>query len=67
MKEKNNEIVTLIGRRLREAVDAGQARELPQSMRVGLERLDELETSMGGSQEPRIPGLSRQRTRSTSR
>jgi hypothetical protein len=42
--EKNKEIVTLIGRRLREAANTGQASELPESIRRGLERLGNLKT-----------------------
>ncbi len=42
--EKNKEIVMLIGRRLREAANAGQASELPESIRRGLERLGDLKT-----------------------
>jgi hypothetical protein len=49
--EKNKEIVTLIGRRLREAAESGQARELPDAIRLGLERLDGLDTAIGGPQE----------------
>ena len=53
MPEKNKEIVALIGRRLREAADAGQPSELPESIRIGLERLDDFETAIGGSEQPR--------------
>jgi hypothetical protein len=49
--EKNKEIVTLIGRRLREAAESGQASELPDAIRLGLERLDVLDTAIGGSEE----------------
>jgi hypothetical protein len=41
---KNEEIVTLIGRRLREAADTGRASELPESIRLGLKRLGDLNT-----------------------
>ena len=44
MAEKNKEIVTLIGRRLREAATNGQASELPETIRRGLERLGDLKT-----------------------
>jgi hypothetical protein len=49
--EKNKEIVTLIGRRLREAAESGQASELPDSIRLGLERLDGLDTAVSGSED----------------
>jgi hypothetical protein len=49
--EKSKEIVTLIGRRLREAADTGQASELPESIRLGLERLDGLDTAIVDSEE----------------
>jgi hypothetical protein len=49
--EKDKEIVTLIGRRLREAAELGQASELPDAIRLGLERLDGLDTAIGGSEE----------------
>jgi hypothetical protein len=48
---KNKEIVTVIGRRLREAAESGQASELPDAIRLGLERLDGLDTAIGGSEE----------------
>ena len=51
MVEKSKEIVTLIGRRLREAADTGQASELPDAIRLGLERLDGLDTAIVGSEE----------------
>jgi hypothetical protein len=41
---KNEHIVTLIGRRLREAADTGRASELPESIRLGLKRLGDLKT-----------------------
>ena len=62
MAEKNKEIVTLIGRRLREAAESGQASELPDAIRLGLERLDGLDTAIGGSEESGGPlSLSRVR------
>lgn len=39
MVEIDREIITTIGRRLREAAAVGQGGELPASIRLGLERL----------------------------
>lgn len=53
MGEKINEMIRLIGRRLREATAAAGA-ELPSSILSGLERLSELESSDDAAGQPQL-------------
>jgi hypothetical protein len=53
--EKNMEIVAFIGRRLREAVESGQASPLPDSIQLSLNRLS-LKTGSGSDNDASRPG-----------
>jgi hypothetical protein len=49
--ERNMEMMMLIGRRLREAADAGQDGPLPESIQRGLARLGGLDAGSGGNSD----------------
>jgi hypothetical protein len=49
--EKNEEIIALIGRRLREAAEASLESKLPESVQLGLQRLSRIEVDARASRD----------------